>query len=88
MYCSVSNIKNWLLNDPILDYLKLYGDKNKQSSTFFNECNFSISLCIHNWAPKFNLNILDFDFKLNYYDSSWKERTWMDHNVGFILFGL
>jgi hypothetical protein len=41
MYCSVSNIKNWLLNDPILDYLKLYGDKNKQSSTFFNQCDFS-----------------------------------------------
>ena len=41
MYCSVSNIKNWFLNDPILDYLKFHGSQYKQSSTSFNECDFS-----------------------------------------------
>ncbi len=40
-YCSVTQIKNWLLKDPLLDYLNIYGDKEKQVKPTFEECDFS-----------------------------------------------
>jgi len=40
-YCSVSQIKNYLLEEPLLDYLNLYGDKSKQVKPHFEECDFS-----------------------------------------------
>ena len=40
-YCSVSQIKNYLLEEPLLDYLNLYGDKSKQIKPHFEECDFS-----------------------------------------------
>jgi hypothetical protein len=40
-YCSVSQIKNYLLEEPLLDYLNLYGDKSKQVKPIFEECDFS-----------------------------------------------
>jgi hypothetical protein len=40
-YCSVSQLKNYLLEEPLLDYLNLYGDKEKQVKPYFEECDFS-----------------------------------------------
>ena len=40
-YCSVSQLKNYLLGEPLLDYLNLYGDKEKQVKPYFEECDFS-----------------------------------------------
>ena len=41
MSFSVSSIKNWLLKDPLLDYLHLYGDKKDQDVFAFPESNFT-----------------------------------------------
>jgi hypothetical protein len=40
-YSCVSQIKNYLLEEPLLDYLNLYGDKEKQVKPTFEECDFS-----------------------------------------------
>jgi hypothetical protein len=40
-YCSVTQIKNWFLREPLLDYLNFYGDKEKQVKPYFEECDFS-----------------------------------------------
>jgi len=40
-YCSVSQLKNYLLGEPLLDYLNLYGDNEKQVKPYFEECDFS-----------------------------------------------
>jgi hypothetical protein len=40
-YCSVSQVKNWILKDPLLDYLNFYGDKSLKSSPFFKEADFT-----------------------------------------------
>ena len=40
-YCSVSQIKNYLLEEPLLDYLNLYGDKSNHVKPHFEECDFS-----------------------------------------------
>jgi hypothetical protein len=38
---SVTSIKNWILQDPLLDYLNLYGDQLEKDIYEFEECNFS-----------------------------------------------
>jgi hypothetical protein len=38
---SVTSIKNWILQDPLLDYLNLYGDPMEKDVYEFEECNFS-----------------------------------------------
>lgn len=38
---SVTSIKNWILQDPLLDYLNLYGDPMEKDIYEFEECNFS-----------------------------------------------
>ena len=40
-YCSVTSIKNWILGDPLIDYLNFYGDKTLLSKPCFEECEFS-----------------------------------------------
>ena len=40
-YCSVTSIKNWILGDPLIDYLNFYGDKSLLSKPSFEECEFS-----------------------------------------------
>jgi hypothetical protein len=41
MSFSVSCIKNWILEDPLLDYLNLYGNPEEKDSFAFPECNFT-----------------------------------------------
>lgn len=38
---SVTQIKNWILQDPLLDYLNLYGDEKDKDTFAFDECNFT-----------------------------------------------
>lgn len=40
-YCSVTSIKNWILGDPLIDYLNFYGDKSLLNKPHFEECDFS-----------------------------------------------
>ena len=40
-YCSVTSIKNWVLGDPLVDYLNFYGDKSVTRKSAFEECDFS-----------------------------------------------
>ena len=40
-YCSVTSIKNWILGDPLIDYLNFYGDKKVLTKPLFEECDFS-----------------------------------------------
>ncbi len=40
-YCSVTSIKNWILGDPLIDYLNFYGDKKLLTKPVFEECDFS-----------------------------------------------
>jgi hypothetical protein len=40
-YCSVTSIKNWILGEPLIDYLNFYGDKTLLSKSVFEECDFS-----------------------------------------------
>jgi hypothetical protein len=40
-YCSVTSIKNWILGDPLIDYLNFYGDKSLLAKPSFEECDFS-----------------------------------------------
>jgi len=38
---SVTSIKNWILQDPLLDYLNLHGDETEKDIFEFEECNFT-----------------------------------------------
>jgi hypothetical protein len=40
-YCSVTSVKNWILGDPLIDYLNLYEDKSLIHKPTFEECDFS-----------------------------------------------
>ena len=41
MSLSVSCVKNWILEDPLLDYLNLYGNPDEKDTFAFPECNFT-----------------------------------------------
>lgn len=41
MSISVTQCKNWILQDPLLDYLNIFGDDDKKDSFAYKECNFS-----------------------------------------------
>jgi hypothetical protein len=40
-YCTVTSIKNWILGDPLIDYLNSFIDKSMISTPHFKECNFT-----------------------------------------------
>jgi hypothetical protein len=40
-YCTVTSIKNWILGDPLIDYLNAFVDKSALSTPYFKECDFT-----------------------------------------------
>lgn len=74
-YCSVSQIKNFLLDEPLLDYLNLYGDKSKQSKPFFEECDFlTFIMDMGNKWEEYVVNIIVEKCKLNNLSYTFVER--------------
>jgi hypothetical protein len=65
-YCCVSQIKNFLLEEPLLDYLNLYGDKSKQTKPTFEECDFSTFIMdMGNKWEEYVVNVIIEKCKLN-----------------------
>jgi hypothetical protein len=74
-YCSVSQIKNFLLEEPLLDYLNLYGDKSKQTKPVFEECDFSTFIMdMGNKWEEYVVNIIVEKCKLNNISYTFIER--------------
>ncbi len=74
-YCSVSQIKNFLLEEPLLDYLNLYGDKSKQTKPTFEECDFSTFIMdMGNKWEEYVVNIIVEKCKLNNLSYTFVER--------------
>jgi hypothetical protein len=65
---SVTSIKNWILQDPLIDYLNLHGDHIEKDVFEFEECNFSTF--IMNKGNEYEKNIYEYIIekanKLNY----------------------
>lgn len=74
-YCSVSQIKNFLLEEPLLDYLNLYGDKSKQTKPAFEECDFSTFIMdMGNKWEEYVVNLIVEKCKLNNLSYTFIER--------------
>ena len=74
-YCSVSQIKNFLLEEPLLDYLNLYGDKSKQTKPAFEECDFSTFIMdMGNKWEEYVVNLIVEKCKLNNISYTFIER--------------
>ncbi len=74
-YCSVSQIKNFILEEPLLDYLNLYGDKSKQTKPTFEECDFSTFIMdMGNKWEEYVVNIIVEKCKLNNLSYTFVER--------------
>ena len=74
-YCCVSQIKNFLLEEPLLDYLNLYGDKSKQTKPTFEECDFSTFIMdMGNKWEEYVVNLIIEKCKLNNLSYTFVER--------------
>ena len=74
-YCCVSQIKNFLLEEPLLDYLNLYGDKSKQTKPTFEDCDFSTFIMdMGNKWEEYVVNLIIEKCKLNNISYTFVER--------------
>ena len=87
---SVTSIKNWILQDPLLDYLNLYGDETEKDTFDFEECNFTTFIMnkgneyekkvyeyIHEQSKKFGYTINEINRNNFYADTkqAFKDKT-------------